>query len=131
AGLVQVPAVGNTSANTLPVAWSIKTDTATVGANLLPAEPNNASDTNSFQWLYMSDKGITTDIPSTNTKAFANADPFVTMIKQLGVHGAQGPTQFFADPDRISYVYLQSNFVTAASQTTYKTNRLTVEAFIQ
>lgn len=126
AGLVMV---GNTS-QVLPVAWSIKTGTATVGGNLVPADPTNTLDLNSFQWLYMADKN-TPAIPSTNTSAFVNADPFVTAIKQSGVHGAQGPTQFFADPDKHSFVYMQANFATAAAQSSYQTNRLTVEAFIQ
>ena len=40
AGLLLVPATGNASSVSLPVAWSIKTDTATVGTSLVPTEPN-------------------------------------------------------------------------------------------
>jgi len=135
----------------LPVAWSIKTATMTVGTNLLAADPNAGpatGDGNRFQWLYLLDKltpaidrngdGDTTDTtgPNPDTAAFPTpTGPFVQMVKGpgaiSGIHFGQADTEFGSDPDHNSYVYLQADFTNAAAQTTYRTSRLTIEAFIQ
>ncbi len=142
AGLLMVPATGNTSGTTLPVAWSIKASTVIVGTELLAADPNTGPATgngNRFQWLYLLDKGTpaidrngdgdTTDT-GVDTAAFVNADPFVMAIGVGGTHGTQAPGGFFPDADKASYLYLQADFTTAAAQTTYRTSRLTFEAFL-
>lgn len=125
--------VGTTS-SVLPMAWSIKTASATIGADLVAADPNSGPETgagNRYQWLFMSDKN-TPAIPSTNTTAFSNGAEFVTAINGTGVHSAQGPAGFFAHPNGAnSFVYLQASFSQAAAQQSYRTTTLTVESFIE
>jgi hypothetical protein len=134
AGLIYADPSGKT-AEVLPMAWSVQGSTKVVGTSLLPVDPNAPAATgpaSPAQWLYMSDKGTTANIPSTNTSAFANGADFVTMINALGIHAAQGPTGFFSFPDgQNSYVYLQTNFAGASASSTYLTKKLTVEAFTQ
>jgi hypothetical protein len=141
AGLMLV-STGATTTATLPVAWSVKGSTVVIGGaasnGLQPADPDTGNATgpaNRYQWLYMKDKNTPSiDVYGDGTKildAFANADPFVTVMKQSGIHGAQGPTNFFADADHVSYVYFQGDFTTAAALSTYQTNKLTVEAFVE
>jgi len=147
AGLLQVFTGLSSSTVALPLAWSIKTSTMVVGLDnaargILPADPNGTVEIgagNKYQWLYMKDKatpaldldGDGSWTGSADGTPFANAESFVTMIKSSGIHGAQGPANFYADPDRKSYVYLQGDFTTANAQTTYRTTGLKVEAFLQ
>lgn len=157
AGLLLVPTTGVNSSVALPLAWSIKDTAKTVGGTdpatgIQPADPNNGLLTgpaNKWQWLYMLDKntpyidrngdgdlGDTTATVNPDTAAFPNpTGPFVQMIKGpgsvTGIHFAQGDTDFGSDPDKSSYVYLQADFTNAAAQQTYRTNQLTIEAFIQ
>ena len=74
----------------------------------------------------------TIDVYGDGTKildAFADGDPFVTVRNLNGIHGAQGPSNFFQvnSPD---YIYLQSDFTTAAAQSTYKT-KIYIEFYLQ
>jgi hypothetical protein len=139
AGLLKVPVAGTTTTSALSMAWSIKAATQTVGTTLLAADPNTGPTTgpgNKFQWLFMEDKNtppIDFNGDAINdTTGFINGDTFVTMIKTIGIHTGQGPTDFQAQPNGVpSYVYFQSNFTPAQAQTAYQTNTLRVEAFIQ
>src|SRR5581483_4450060 len=88
AGLVRV----ESPSLRIPVAWSIKSQAAPPAA----ADPGNAADANSFQWLYLEDKA-TPAIASENTTAFANNDPFVVVKNNLGIHFGQKPTDFGAE----------------------------------
>jgi hypothetical protein len=139
AGLLKVPVAGTTTTSALSMAWSIKAATQTVGTTILAADPNTGPTTgpgNKFQWLFMEDKNtppIDFNGDAINdTTGFINGDTFVTMIKTIGIHTGQGPTDFQAQPNGVpSYVYFQSNFTPAQAQTAYQTNTLRVEAFIQ
>ena len=123
-----------TTGTRLQVAWSIKAASATVGTNLLPADPKTGPETgvgNRYQWLFMADKN-TPAIPSTDTSAFSNGAESVTAINVSGLHTAAGPAGFFAHPDgQNSFLYLQGEFTTAAALQTYQTRTLTIESFLQ
>ena len=127
---------GTTSAAPLPMAWTIKTATATP-----PTDNPQAGDPNSFQWLNITDASNwasgtdyngngTTNDPGDSTPLALNAK-FVTMINNVGVHFGQGDTEFGALPDgQNSFVYLEANFAGADVLQAYQTNKLMVEAFI-
>lgn len=111
-----------------------------------------------FQWLLMMDAntpaidwtgdGDVLDVdPDTDcdgenldSGAFADGLAFVTVARWQspeagkeglygGIHGAQGPDDFFGSPTGRSYVYLQADFSNAAPLHTYNTNSITVEAY--
>ncbi|MFN0118552.1 MAG: hypothetical protein ACKVQC_09715 [Elusimicrobiota bacterium] len=133
AGLVK-GASGVTSASPLPMAWTIKASSITAPTS---AEPNNAGDPNSFQWLYFKDRYNDQNIPALNSLAFVDGEAFITMIRTntaaggAEIHFGQAPADFGAHPNGAnSFVYLQGNFITAQVQETYRSN-LRVEAYIQ
>ena len=123
----------------IPMAWSVKAGTLTAVAVAPPmAEPNNnglnghPSDPNAFQWLYMKDAQTPT-ISALGTTAFTNADPFVTVKNDYGIHYVQGPEvnnipSEFGASDPPNYIFLEANFGNAVSGN-YQTNTLTVEFF--
>jgi len=134
AGLLFVPATGNQSNSAISLAWSIKASSQNIGADLLPADPNNGPTTgagNKFQWVFMADKK-TPAIPLTNTIAFVDGNAGSTIMNQSGIHFGQDPAEFGGGPGaKTSYLYLQADFSQALPAQTYKTSKLTVEAFTQ
>jgi hypothetical protein len=129
---------GTTSAAPLPMAWSIKT--STTGAPT-QANPQNSADTNSFQWLNLTDfsnwasgtdfngNGTTND-PGDSAPLALNAK-FPTMISNIGVHFGQADTEFGAYPDgQNSFVYMEANFAGADVLQAYQTNKIIIEAYI-
>lgn len=126
AGLVD----GTTTVYTLPVAWAIRD--ALVGGTTGPivAEPNDsATNPESYQWHYLSDAGQVA-IASLNVSAFANADPYITVVSPSGIHWGQGPTQFGAAASP-NYIYFEAQFGSAQTPRTYSTNRLMLESYTQ
>jgi len=137
---------GNSSVG-LAMAWAVKASSQVIGTQLVAADPNGVKlvppDPNAAQWFNMLDKaspGIDTDGDGWNpltdpvdTKAFVYGQSFATMMKNTGIHFSQSDdsTNYGADPDFKSYVYLQANFATAGASQTYQTSRLTVEAYLQ
>jgi len=123
-----------TTTVTVPLAWSIKGASATVGTDLLAADPNTGPATgpgNKFQWLFMNDKNTPT-IPATGTSAFVNGAAYVTAINVSGIHAASGEADFFTFPDGSnSFLYVQANFSAAAAAQAYKTSTLTIESYLQ
>jgi hypothetical protein len=111
---------------TLPLAWSIKGSTISAPS---VADPGNAADPNSFQWLYMVDRA-TPAIVSEHTNAFADGAAFQVVKSNVGLHFGQAPADFgsavFNHPSKI---YFQTNFSTAVTQRTYRTSKLFVEYF--
>jgi hypothetical protein len=110
----------------LPMAWSVTDTTTTVPngfvAPVPPANNPNGGDPNSFQWLFMKDRGT-----SGFTDGFVS-NPYSTVVDNTGIHHASGDTQFGAanSPHRI---YLEANFATAVTPRTYRTTTLRLEFY--
>ena len=135
-----------TASRRLDLAWSVKDAVKTIdGTNpatgIIAADPNTGPDTgtgNRFQWLFMKDKntpaidfdgnGAVGD-PGDGT-AFVNGEDFATVFNVDGIHFGQAPTEFGIHPDgQNAFIYLQANFATALPGLSYKTNKLTLEAY--
>jgi hypothetical protein len=112
--------------NRIPLAWSVKGATVEAPSS---ANPNNAGDPNSFQWLFMLDRA-TPDIPAQNTNAFSDGLPFATVKTQQGIRYGQGPTEI-GPSDATNRIYLQADLRTAVTPRTYRTNKLRVEFYEQ
>jgi hypothetical protein len=123
----------------LPTAWRASSFTIT---GITASDPNNASDPNSFLWLFHEDKAQVAN-PSINAAKFNDGDAFVTVYaapgtvlggqsvpSSGGIHFAQGPTQFggFHTTDTTD-IYTEADFSTALALTTYSTTKLILEAF--
>lgn len=135
---------GTTSAAPLPMAWSVKAASNTVP---VAANPNhngvngNPTDTNAFQWLFMTDKSNWDGIDNNNDNDFTDANEtaplaldaaFPKVISSVGIHFGQADSEFGATPDGSNaFVYFQANFTGADVQQAYQTSALRVEAFIQ
>ena len=115
-------------ASVIPLAWSIKAGTQAPTA-VAPAatDPNNSSDPNSFQWLFMKD-AATPSIPAQNTTVFMPGEIPVTMKNNQGIHFGQSNTNIGAATPP-NYIFLEANFDSAMAQHTYQTNSLVVEFF--
>lgn len=115
----------------VPLAWSIKDRVADAPS---AAEPSSGAP-DSFQWLIMKDRatpavdnnnnGLLTD--PTDTTPFVDGEDFIRIRDASGVHGGQGPLDYFPalTPD---FVFLQADFSIAAAQTDY-TTRIILEFF--
>jgi hypothetical protein len=112
------------SSQTVSMAWCIKPNGITPPAT---ADPNNAVDVNSFQWLYIKDRQ-TPDIPQLNTTAFVNGDYYVTARSNNGNQYASGPSDYGPE-DPPEQIYFQANFMPTYAQRTYRTSTLRIEFF--
>lgn len=135
---------GTTSSTPLPMAWSIKAATGTLPT---ATEPNlnglcsRPTDTNAFQWLYVTDKSNWDGIDTNNdgiyadcvdTKPLALDADFPKLFNRVGIHYGQSDTEFGAHPMGASaYIYFQANFSGAEVQQPYQTTTLRIEAFIE
>lgn len=121
AGLIDTVA----TARKLPLAWAVRTAVSTIP--VVAADPNNASNPNSFQWFFIEDARQVA-VPILNANAFVNGDPYVTVLNNVGLHYGQSPAEFGADtpPYRI---YLQADFGNAVTPRTYRTSTLRVELY--
>jgi hypothetical protein len=156
AGLLLVPASGVETSMALPLAWSIKESTRTVGANLGnpnvgigAADPNNGPEdavgNNRFQWLFIVDKNSPAidwngdGVIDTNevggvldTQAFVDGQDYSRLMDVRGLHFGQAPEEFGGGPGtRNSYVYFQADFASALPTLAYRTNQIVVEAFTE
>jgi hypothetical protein len=140
-GLILVTG-GATSTDKLPLAWSVKEAVTDLP---VAAEPNNTglhgcpSDTNSFQWFYMLDKGTPVvnlfgcDNVSYLGTAFANGDDYQRVAKGQNssrqAHFAQGASGYFpsVSPD---FIFFASNFGEAAPQDVF-TTKIVLEFFTE
>jgi hypothetical protein len=120
AGLVDT----TTRTHIIPLAWSIKDSSITAPSM---ADPNNTSDPNSFQWLFMQDEN-TPNIPATNTLQFMPGEAYATVKSNVGIHFGGNPMEFGAD-NPPNNIFLEANLTNALAPLTYTTNKLTVEYF--
>jgi hypothetical protein len=112
----------------IALAWSVKAATLPVtDVTPVAAEPNNAGDSNSFQWIYIKDAATPT-IPDENTTAFSPGEIPVTVRSQKGIHYGQNELDFGAE-NPPHYVFLEANFGQALAVSTYRTSTLVVEFF--
>ena len=128
---------GTTSVAPLPMAWTIKAAVATPAA----ANPQNAGDPNSFQWLNVTDaanwssgtdfNGDGDVVDAGDSAPLALNAKFPTMISNVGIHFGQADTEFGAHPDgQDAYIYVEANFAGAEVLTSYQTTALTIESYI-
>jgi hypothetical protein len=132
----------------IPTAWMASTTTV---PGIVAIDPNANSGT-SYLWFYNEDHAQVA-VPSLNTSAFGNGDPYATVYASpgtplvanspngtttgytttatdSGLHYAQGPTQFGGYQEiATTNIYIEANFATALQGTTYSTGELVLEAF--
>lgn len=125
AGMLEAVA-STTSFPPLAMAWSVKASSTTI-----PPAINPNTDP-AFQWLFYKDKYNDQAIPLMNVTPFVNGEPFITMINNRGIHGAQGPNDFFTHPDGApAFVYIEADFTGADVNTPYATSVIRVEAYVE
>lgn len=125
---------------TLPLAWSIKDLVTQVPT---PADPNNAANPDSFQWFFFKDRNTPNiDLNNNGTfgdpgepTQFVDGEDFITVrMNQNGTgasHFVQGdPGQGYFPTMSPEYLFLQANFFNAGAQSTYRTNTITFEFFV-
>ena len=117
-----VDSVTKTSA--LALAWTVKDSSITVPA---AANPSNAADPNSFQWLYLQDRATPT-IPSENAAAFVNGEPYATVKSNAGIHFGGADAEFGGD-NPPNNIFFEVNLGNAVTPRNYSTNTLTFEYF--
>ncbi len=106
------------------IAWAMRADISTL--TVVAADPNSGTP-DSFQWLFAEDAAQVA-VPDLNAAAFANADPYITVRNNVGIHFSQSPNDFGpADPPY--RVYLEADFSNALTPKTYQTSELIIELF--
>jgi len=115
-----------TTTKTVPLAWTVKPATSTVGTNIIPpvaADPNNSADANSFQWLFFKDR---------HTSGYTDGEPYIAVKKNLGIHFNQGTTNdTFGAANTPNYIYFEGDFSNAVTPRTYKTTTIRLEFYHQ
>ncbi len=146
--LIDIPGQ-TTTYMTLPIAWSIKKDTTTAP---VAANPNDnginghPTDSNSYQWLFMKDRGTPTmdgdgdglTGGAFDITAFADGDRYIRVMQKSTISGARGSVHMFSGPvgndffDTLSpnFLFFESDFTGAPAQVTYRT-KLTLEFFTE
>jgi hypothetical protein len=141
AGLV--PTTGDPRAGTLSLAWRMMGDTTTY-QHLGIREVGDSSDptlhhlqstdfpesVTYYPWVWMKDPGLTRDIPERHITQFVPGEDYVSVWDCRGVHHAEGPLDFYPSLGP-NCLYIATNFETATTPETYKTEKLTVELFWQ
>jgi len=141
AGLV--PTNGDPRVGTLPLAWRMLGDTTTYQYLRIWEIPDSSDPTLHhlqstdsaenvvyYPWFWMKDPGLKRNIPERHITRFDPGEDYVTVWDSRGVHHAEGPLDFYPSPGP-NYLYIATNFETATTPETYKTEKLTLELFWQ
>jgi len=122
AGLVRV----DNTIISLPMAWRI-TDTLLSGAGLAdPVERSTSRGFEDYLWHFLKDKNTPDDPLTLPDETFTNGEDYSTLWNQSGIGWNEGARS--GNPKK-AYIYLAAKFTMASVDTTYRTSRLTVEAF--
>jgi len=102
----------------LPLAWKIQPASA--------APPAAGDPASTFGWFYFKDKQ-TPEILLENTTPFQNAEPYIKVADNRGIHYGTGDLEFGAE-DAPYRIYVQANF-SGALPKIYSTNKIILEYY--